>query len=135
MSFAVVSSFASSWWAYSVLFVSPYGASPPTTDIWAHSISVEIHPSIRVSVQSFDMYGTLQYHCCAPSPRPHRISRHPLGGFIPARPRPRPRAQEGDEYDIWVEDMDPDHWDDSEGPARVREMGVKDKDGCFGLSL
>ncbi|GLI67752.1 hypothetical protein VaNZ11_012006, partial [Volvox africanus] len=30
--------------------------------------------------------------------------------------------READEFDTWLEDMDPDHWDDADGPARVRMM-------------
>ncbi|GLC36726.1 hypothetical protein PLESTB_000789400 [Pleodorina starrii] len=31
-------------------------------------------------------------------------------------------VREADEYNKWIEDMDPDHWDDSDGPARVKMM-------------
>ncbi|GIL64439.1 hypothetical protein Vafri_18360, partial [Volvox africanus] len=30
--------------------------------------------------------------------------------------------READEFDTWIEDMDPDHWDDADGPARVQMM-------------
>ncbi|EFJ40498.1 hypothetical protein VOLCADRAFT_108127 [Volvox carteri f. nagariensis] len=30
--------------------------------------------------------------------------------------------READEYDMWIEEMDPDHWEDADGPARVQMM-------------
>ncbi|GIM07612.1 hypothetical protein Vretimale_11692, partial [Volvox reticuliferus] len=30
--------------------------------------------------------------------------------------------READEFDTWIEEMDPDHWDDADGPARVQMM-------------
>ena len=63
-------------------------------------------PTLHVPQDGLPSTTSLTNHECTPhAPRP--------------APLPPPRPQEGDEYDQWVETVDPDYWDDAEGPLRV----------------